>query len=108
MSDGKPRVILKSVDGQFDACVIDTNPDSHIRLIASLAAGDFVVSPIQLNQEAIDVVRALRHHSRVGIHKINTVLRAKLTLIGLLAQLIGSTHSRERELLRGKSPISRC
>ena len=47
------------MDAAFDVCVIDTNPNPDIRLIAALASADFVLSPIQLNQEAIDGVRAL-------------------------------------------------
>ena len=41
---------------QFDVCVIDTNPNPDIRVIAALASADFVLSPIQLNQEAMDGV----------------------------------------------------
>ena len=85
------RDFLKSVDGQFDLCVIDTHPNPDIRLIAALATGDFVLSPIQLNQEALDGVRALLHHPRVGFHKIKTVLNPKLTMIGLLPTLVEPT-----------------
>jgi len=53
------RDFLKAVDEQFDVCVIDTQPNPDIRLIAAMATGDFVICPIQLNQEAIDGVRAL-------------------------------------------------
>jgi len=80
--------LLKSVDDRFDVCLIDTHPNPDIRLIAALATADFVVAPIQLNQEAIDGVRALLHHQRVGIHKIKAVLNPRLTLIGLLPTLV--------------------
>ena len=60
--------------------MIDTHPNPDIRVIAALASADFVLSPIQLNQEAIDGVRALLHHQRVGIHKIKALLNPKLTL----------------------------
>ena len=82
---------LKSVDDRFDVCLIDTHPNPDIRLIAALATADFVVSPIQLNQEAIDGVRALLHHQRVGIHKIKAVLNPRLALIGLLPTLVEPT-----------------
>ena len=85
------RDFLKSVDGQFDICLIDTHPNPDIRLIAALATGDFVLSPIQLNQEAIDGVRALLHHPRVGFHKIKAVLNPKLSMIGLLPTLVEPT-----------------
>ena len=51
------RHFLAAVDAQFDVCVIDTNPNPDIRVIAALASADFVLSPIQLNQEAVDGVR---------------------------------------------------
>lgn len=85
------RDLLERVDDQFDVCVIDTNPNPDIRLIAALASADFVVCPIQLNQEAIDGVRALLHHPRVGIQKIRAVLNPKLSLIGLLPTLVEPT-----------------
>jgi len=85
------RDFLRSVDGQFDVCVIDTHPSPDIRLIAAMATGDFVLSPIQLNQEAISGVRALLHHPRVGLYKIKALLNPKLSLIGLLPTLVEHT-----------------
>ena len=85
------RDFLKAVDDQFDVCVIDNQPNPDIRLIAALATGDFVICPIQLNQEAIDGVRALLHHPRMGFHKIKAVLNPKLHCIGLLPTLVEST-----------------
>ena len=67
------------MDAHFDVCVIDTHPNPDIRVIAALATADYVLSPLQLNQEAIDGVRALLHHQRVGFHKIRAMLNPKLT-----------------------------
>ena len=85
------RDFLNSVDQQFDLCVTDTHPNPDIRLIAALATGDFVLSPIQLNQEAIDGVRALLHDPPVGFHKIKAVLNPKLAMIGLLPTMVEPT-----------------
>ena len=85
------RSFLAGVDSQFDVCVIDTNPNPDIRLIAALASADFVLSPIQLNQEAMDGVAALLHHERVGIRKIKAVMNPKLHLIGLLPTMVEAT-----------------
>ena len=82
------RAFLASVDAQFDVCVIDTNPNPDIRLIAALASADFVLSPIQLNQEAMDGVHGLLNHDRVGVRKIKAVLIPKLQLIGLLPTMV--------------------
>jgi chromosome partitioning protein len=82
-----------SADAQlgFDVCVIDTNPNPDIRLISALASADFVLSPIQLNQEALDGVAALLNHQRVGLRKIKVVLNPTLNFIGLLPTLVEAT-----------------
>ena len=85
------RAYLAAVDGAFDVCVIDTNPNPDIRVIAALASADFVLSPIQLNQEAMDGVSGLLNHDRVGLRKIKAVLNAKLELIGLLPTMVEPT-----------------
>jgi len=85
------RAFLAAMDKRFDVCLIDTNPNPDIRLIASLASADFVLSPIQLNQEAMDGVSALLNHERVGVRKIKAVLNPKLHLIGLLPTMVEPT-----------------
>ncbi len=85
------RSFLNSVDAAFDVCVIDTNPNPDIRLISALVSADFVLSPIQLNQEAMDGVFGLLNHERVGLRKIKAVLNPKLHLIGLLPTLVEAT-----------------
>ncbi len=90
---------IRSVDAHFDVCVIDTNPSPDIRLIAAMAVADFVLSPIQLNQEAIDGVRALLHHPRVGLNKIKAVLNPKLKLIGLLPTMLEPTPFQKANFL---------
>lgn len=85
------RVFLKSMNARFDVCLIDTNPNPDIRMIAALASADCVLSPIQLNQEALDGVHALLNHYRVGVRKIKTMLNPKLHLIGLLPLMVEAT-----------------
>jgi chromosome partitioning protein len=86
------RAFLAAAAGAaFDVCVIDTNPNPDIRVIAALAPADFVLSPIQLNQEAMDGVSGLLNHERVGLRKIKAVLNPKLRLIGLLPTMVEST-----------------
>jgi chromosome partitioning protein len=84
------RAFLKRVDAEFDVCVIDTNPNPDIRVIASLASADFVLSPIQLTQEAMVGVSGLLNHDRVGVRKIKTLLNPKLELVGLLPSMVES------------------
>ncbi|ACB33055.1 Cobyrinic acid ac-diamide synthase [Leptothrix cholodnii SP-6] len=85
------RSFLASVDAAFDVCVVDTHPNPDIRVIAALVSADFALSPIQLNQEALDGVTGLLNHERVGLRKIKAVLNPKLTLLGLLPTLVEPT-----------------
>ena len=91
---------LAAVDATFDVCVIDTNPNPDIRVIAALASADFVLSPIQLNQEAMDGVTGLLNHDRVGVRKIKAVLNPKLQLIGLLPTLVEPTPFQKANFLQ--------
>ena len=94
------RSFLATVDAAFDVCVIDTNPNPDIRVIAALVSADFVLSPIQLNQEAMDGVSGLLNHERVGLRKIKAVLNSKLVLIGLLPTLVEPTPFQKANFLQ--------
>lgn len=85
------KVFLESVAERFDVCVIDTNPNPDIRYAAALITADFLLSPIELNQEAIDGIGALLNHARYGYRKIKKVLNPKLELIGILPNLVEPT-----------------
>lgn len=82
---------LQSVNDDFDYCLIDTNPNPDIRQLASLVVSDFVLSPIQLNQEAIDGIGDLLNHDTIGIRKIKAAINPKLELIGILPNLVEPT-----------------
>ena len=78
---------IKSVDSLFDVCLIDTNPNPDIRQVASLIVSDYVLSPIQLNQEAIDGIGGLLKQ----IQAINQKLNPNLKLIGILPNIVEPT-----------------
>ena len=78
---------LKNVDSLFDVCLIDTNPNPDIRQVASLIVSDYVLSPIQLNQEAIDGIGGLLKQ----IQAINQKLNPNLKLIGILPNIVEPT-----------------
>jgi len=82
---------LPAIADRFDVCLIDTNPNPDIRVIAALASADFVLSPIQLNQEAMDGVASLLNHERVGVRRIKAVLNPKLQFVGLLPVMVEPT-----------------
>lgn len=82
---------LAEVSGRFRVCVMDTNPSPDVRYAAALATADFLLAPVQLNQEAIDGIATLLHHGRFGYHKIRQVLNPRLELIGILPNLVEGT-----------------
>jgi chromosome partitioning protein len=102
------RAFLVAMDSRFDVCIVDTNPNPDIRMTTALASADCVLSPIQLNQEAMDGVSALLNHPRVGVRRIRAVLNPKLHLIGLYPTMVEATPlQRENfmQLLQKYSPM---
>lgn len=85
------RNFLQERDAHFDVCLIDTNPNPDIRYAAALIAADFLLSPVELNQEALDGIGALLHHQRYGLHKIVRVMNPGLKLVGLLPNMVEAT-----------------
>jgi chromosome partitioning protein len=85
------NLFLDSLAGRFDVCVIDTNPNPDIRYAAALITADYLLSPIELNQEAIDGIGSLLHHKRYGFRKIKQVMNAELELIGILPNMVEAT-----------------
>lgn len=92
------QAFLKAVDMDFDVCIIDTNPNPDIRQLASLVVSDFVLSPIQLNQEAIDGIGDLLNHEHIGIRKIQATINPRLQLIGILPNLVEPTPFQRENL----------
>lgn len=82
---------LGALSDRFDVCIIDTNPNPDIRYAAALIVADYVVSPVELNQEAIDGIGSLFNHPRYGLMKIKSVLNARMEMIGLLPNMVEPT-----------------
>jgi len=94
------RKFLVAMDARFDVCVIDTNPNPDIRMIAALASADFVLSPVQLTQEAMDGITALLNHDRVGLRKIKALLNPRLHFIGLLPTMVEASPFQKANMLK--------
>lgn len=94
------RAHLQAVQDRFDVCIVDTNPNPDIRVIAALVCADFVLSPIQLNMEAMSGVAALLNHERVGVRKIKALLNPELRLIGLLPTMVEATPFQKANFLQ--------
>ena len=82
------RAFLDQVAPQFDVCVIDTNPNPDIRYAAALISANYLLSPIELKQEAIDGIGALLHHGRYGVERVKRVLNPGLDFIGILPTMV--------------------
>jgi len=87
---GRFRAALKAWD-HFDICIIDTNPNPDIRYAAALISANFLLAPIQLNQEAIEGVSSLFGHPRYGINRIKATLNPELKMLGLLPNMVEAT-----------------
>ncbi len=85
------KTFLEEAAGHFDVCLIDTNPNPDIRYAAALITSNFVLSPIQLNQEAIDGIGSLLNHQRYGYRKIKQAINPGLELIGILPNMVEPT-----------------
>jgi chromosome partitioning protein len=85
------QAFLQAVHDDFDVCIIDTNPNPDIRQLSALVVSDYVLSPLQLNQEAIDGIGDLLNHDTIGIRKIKAAINPKLELIGILPNLVEPT-----------------
>lgn len=90
---------LEIADRSFDVCLIDTNPNPDFRYAMAMAYGHYVLSPIQLNQEAIDGIRALLGHAKYGLHNIQKKMNPGLQLIGLLPNMLEPTPFQRRNLV---------
>ena len=77
------KKFLDAVADQFDVCVIDTNGNPDIRLTAALVCAQYVLSPIQLNQEAIDGIGDLM----TDIKKFKR-LNPELNFIGIIPNMV--------------------
>ena len=90
----RPAVALQRFAGDFDLCLIDTPPLIGIRLMASLAAADFVVTPVSVGLYELAGVADLMQ----SIHVVRTQgFNARLKHIGILPMKTNNRSTEERE-----------
>ncbi|WP_108610841.1 ParA family protein [Aminobacter sp. MSH1] len=82
---------LGRVAGDFDVCLIDTNPNPDIRQLAALVVADYALAPIELNQEAIDGIGDLLNHENIGIRRIQATINPKLVFLGIVPNKVELT-----------------
>lgn len=88
-----PAKALKQYAGDFDICIIDTPPLLGIRLMSSLAASDYVITPVSIGLYEMAGVADLIQ----TIHVIRTQgFNPKLKHIGVLPMKTNNRSTREQ------------
>ncbi|HGJ8733229.1 TPA: ParA family protein [Neisseria gonorrhoeae] len=80
--------------GQFDVCIIDTPPSLGNTLAAALAAGDYVLCPIELETYSLQGIKQMA--ATIGnIRKVNS----KLAFLGILPSKVDMRNPRHKRHL---------
>lgn len=90
---GNLATVLESASVYYDICIIDTNPNPDIRQITAIVVASHVLSPIQLNQEAIDGIGRLFEN----IKKLKQINK-KMVFLGLMPNLVEATPFQRNNL----------
>ncbi|WP_454872548.1 ParA family protein [Paraburkholderia xenovorans] len=89
---------LAHVTSAFDICLIDCPPSDDLRVLLALTVADFVLSPIQLNQEAIEgIVKTLR--GTRGVERIREKLNPSLQFLGIVPNMVEATPLQKRNFV---------
>lgn len=92
----RPAVALRTFSDQYDLCVIDTPPLLGVRLMAALAAADFVVTPVSVGLYELNGVADLMQ----TIHVVRTQgINPRLRHVGILPMKTNSRSIEERNAL---------
>jgi chromosome partitioning protein len=91
-----PGVALRRFTKDFDLCLIDTPPLLGVRLMASLAASDYVVTPVSVGLYELAGVADLMQ----TIHVVRTQgFNPRLRHVGILPMKINNRSIEERQAL---------
>jgi chromosome partitioning protein len=94
----RPGAALRRFAQDYDLCLIDTPPLLGVRLMASLAASDFVVTPVSVGLYELAGVADLMQ----TIHVVRTQgFNPRLKHVGILPMKTNSRSTEEREGLAG-------
>ncbi|PLZ00411.1 ParA family protein [Burkholderia sp. WAC0059] len=89
---------LAHIAPAFDVCLIDCPPSDDLRVLLALTVADFVLSPIQLNQEAIEgIVRTLR--GTRGVERIREKFNPSLQFLGIVPNMVEATALQKRNFI---------
>lgn len=92
----RPRASLRRFGGDFDICLVDTPPLLGVRLMASLAASDFVLTPVSVGlYELAGVADLMRSIQVIRTQGFNPHLRH----VGILPMKINTRSASARQAL---------
>lgn len=92
----RPGVVLRRFSNDYDLCLIDTPPLLGVRLMASLAAADFVVTPVSVGLYELAGVADLMQ----TIHVVRTQgFNPRLRHVGILPMKTNNRSTEERQAL---------
>lgn len=101
------KIFCEQVKGCFDICLIDTNPNQDIRYISALSISDYVLSPIQMNQESIDGLIDFFNHRYYGFNNIKDKINSELSFLGVLPSMVQSTLLQKENFIEVKKELSK-
>lgn len=89
---------LARVVPAFDICLIDCPPSDDLRVLLALTVADSVLSPIQLNQEAIEgIVKTLR--GARGVERVREKFNPSLQFLGIVPNMVEATPLQKRNFI---------
>lgn len=92
------RANLARIAPAFDICLIDCPPSDDLRVLLALTVADLVLSPIQLNQEAIEgIVKTLR--GTRGVERIREKFNPSLRFLGIVPNMVEATPLQKRNFV---------
>lgn len=84
------KQFLGNIASQVDVCLIDCAPTADLRTVYAQAVADFMLSPIQLTQEAVEGVMETINGRR-GVRRIQATFNPALQFIGVLPNMVEQT-----------------
>jgi len=84
------KQFLSDIADRVDVCLIDCAPTADLRTVYAQAVADFMLSPIQLNQEAVEGVTETINGRR-GVRRIQATFNPTLKFIGVLPNMVEHT-----------------
>ncbi|PRZ56003.1 chromosome partitioning protein [Paraburkholderia fungorum] len=92
------RANLARIEPSFDICLIDCPPSDDLRVLLALTVADSVLSPIQLNQEAIEgIVKTLR--GTRGVERVREKFNPSLRFLGIVPNMVEATPLQKRNFV---------